>query len=102
MFAISLALTLAIELPVAILWGLRGRALAVVALVNVLTNPLAVALHAHLGIPQIPVELAVVAAEAMIYRSFSRTPGWRLPRPAGLALVSNALSWGLGLVIQLV
>lgn len=100
-FAISLALTLLLELPIAWGWGLRGRALAVVTLTNVLTNPLAVALHTALGLPQIPIEIAVVMAEAMIYRSFSRTPGWRIARPVGLSLVSNAVSWGLGLVIQL-
>lgn len=99
-FVISLALTLAFELPVALLWGLRGRALALIALTNVLTNPLAVALHTALGIPQLPIELAVFLAEAMIYRSFSRTPGWRVPRPVMLSLASNAASWGLGWIIS--
>lgn len=100
-FLISLSLTLAMELPIAYAWGLRGRALAVAALTNLLTNPVAVALHILAGIPQIPIELGVVAAEAAIYRSFSRTPGWHLPKPALLALVSNAVSWGVGLLIQL-
>lgn len=100
-FLISLALTLAIELPIAYLWGLRGRAMAAAALTNVLTNPLAVALHTLVGIPQLPIEAAVVAVEALIYRSFSRTPGWHLPKPAMLSLVSNAVSWGFGLLIQL-
>lgn len=100
-FAVSLALTLAIELPIAYLWGLRGKQMWMVVLVNLMTNPLAVALHMAAGIPQIPLEMAVVAAEALIYRSFSRTPGWHVPRPLLLALVSNAVSWSLGLLIQL-
>lgn len=100
-FVLSLGLTLAIELPVAALWGLRGRALWVILLANVMTNPLAVALHTAAGVPQIPIEIGVVVAEALVYRQFSRTPGWAFPKPALLALVSNAVSWGLGLILQL-
>ncbi len=99
-FVISLALTLALELPMAYAWGLRGRALAMAALTNLMTNPLAVALHLA-GVPQIPIEVGVVLTEAAVYRTFSRTPGWRVPKPVLLAAVSNALSWGLGLIIQL-
>lgn len=94
MFGISLALTLAIELPAAFLWGLRGRQLAVVALANVMTNPLAVALS-WVGLPQIPIEIAVVLAEGFTYRSFFEK------RPVLLAVASNALSWGIGLMMQL-
>lgn len=94
MFGVSLALTLAIELPVAFLWGLRGRQLAVVALANVMTNPLAVALS-WVGLPQIPIEIAVVCAEALAYRGFFEK------RPVLLAAVSNALSWGIGLMMQM-
>lgn len=99
-FLSSLALTLLFELPIAWAWGLRGRALAVVLVTNLMTNPMAVALHLA-GVPQIPVEVGVVLTEAAVYRTFSRTPGWRVPRPVLLALVSNVLSWGLGLIIQL-
>lgn len=91
-FALSLGLTLAIELPVAYLWGLRGRELVTVLAANLMTNPLAVALHLS-GIPQPPIETGVVLAEGFAYfRHFEN-------RPWLLALVSNALSWGFGLLI---
>ena len=90
-FLLSLGLTLLLELPIAYLWGLRGRQLLTVAAANVMTNPLAVALHL-IGIPQIPIELGVVIAEGFAYSlHFDK-------RPWLLALVSNALSWGIGLL----
>ena len=92
-FTLSLGLTLLIELPVAYLWGLRRRALLTVFAANLMTNPLAVALHLC-GIPQLPIELGVVIAEGAAYSlHFDR-------RPWLLALVSNALSWGIGILIQ--
>lgn len=91
-FAISLGLTLLLELPVAYLWGLRGRALVTVLAANVMTNPLAVALHLC-GIPQLPIELGVVIAEGFAYALHFENRPWLL------ALVSNGLSWGIGLLI---
>lgn len=91
-FALSLGLTLLFELPVACFGGLRGRELGTVLAANVMTNPLAVALHLT-GIPQIPIELGVVLAEGAAYSlHFDK-------RPWLLALVSNAISWGLGLML---
>lgn len=91
-FALSLGLTLMIEVPIAWAWGLRGRELLTVLIANVMTNPLAVALHLS-GIPQFPIELGVVLAEGFAYsRHFEK-------RPWLLALVSNAISWGLGLIL---
>ena len=93
-FSVSLLLTLAIELPIAYLWGLRGRELVTVAVANVMTNPLAVALHLW-GIPHLPIELGVVLAEGAAYRLHFEK------KPVLLAIISNALSWGIGLMIQL-
>lgn len=91
LFMLSLGLTLLLELPIAYLWGLRGRQLLTVAAANVMTNPLAVALYL-IGSPQIPIELGVVIAEGFAYSlHFDK-------RPWLLALVSNALSWGIGLL----
>ena len=99
MFGISLLLTLAIELPIGFYMGIRRRNLLIVLLVNILTNPAAVLLH-WLGIGQIPLEAAVVLVEALIYVWFSKDEKWDIPRPVLLALVSNGISWGTGLLIQ--
>ena len=92
-FAISLGLTLLIELPIAYLWGLRRRALLTVLAANLMTNPLAVALHL-MGIPQIPIEIGVVLAEGAAYSLHFEKRPWLL------AIFSNAISWGIGLLIQ--
>ena len=92
-FAMSLGLTLLFELPIAYLWGLRKRALLTVLAANLMTNPLAVALHLT-GIPQIPIEIGVVLAEGAAYSLHFEKRPWLL------ALVSNAISWGIGLMLQ--
>ena len=90
-FALSLGLTLLLELPIAYFWGLRRRELLAVFAANLMTNPLAVALHLA-GIPQLPIEIGVVIAEGAAYSlHFDK-------RPWLLALVSNAISWGLGFI----
>ena len=94
-FALCLGLTLAIELPIAYLWGLRRREMLTVAVANVMTNPLAVALHLS-GIPQIPIELGVVIAEGIAYSLHFEKRPWRL------AIVSNAVSWGIGLILNFI
>ena len=92
-FALSLGLTLLLELPVAYFWGIRKRQLLTVFATNLITNPLAVALHLW-GLPQIPIEIGVVLAEGFAYsKHFEK-------RPWLLAVVSNALSWGIGILIQ--
>lgn len=93
MFTMSLGLTLLFELPVAYLWGLRKRALLTVLAANLMTNPLAVALHL-MGIPQIPIEIGVVLAEGAAYSLHFEKRPWLL------AIFSNAISWGIGLMLQ--
>ena len=93
-FALSLGLTLLLELPIAYGWGLRRGQLVTVLAANLMTNPLAVALHLR-GIPQVPIELGVVLAEGFAYSlHFDK-------RPWLLALISNAVSWGIGFIMQL-
>ncbi len=108
MFGISLFLTLLVEGLVAFLWGLRGKKnLLVVLLVNVLTNPLAVLVYwlyqVYAGVHSLPVqviiELVVVIVEIYIYRSFAEDDRFQIPRPIGLAIVANVLSWGIGRLI---
>ena len=100
MFGISLLLTLALELPAAYCFGYRSiRKLLLVLLVNVLTNPAAVLLH-WLGIAQLPIEIAVVLVEALVYVWFSKDEKWNVPYPVLLAVTANCISWGTGLLIQ--
>lgn len=99
MFGISLLLTLAIELPISFLLGIRQHNLLLILLVNILTNPAAVLLH-WLGFPQIPIEIGVAAMEASIYFWFSKDKNWHIPHPLGLALTANGASWVFGILIQ--
>lgn len=95
-FAVSLCLTLLLELPVAYAWGLRSRHnLTVAVLVNVLTNPAVVLLHA-LGIPILPLEAAAIAVEGFCYRHC----GEDVRRPYLLSLCANCISYGTGLALN--
>jgi len=97
-FAISLGLTLLLELPLAVLWGVRRRRdIQLAVLVNVLTNPAVVLLHA-LGCPALPLEAAAIAVEGVCYRAC----GEDIRRPYLLALCANVFSYGLGLVLALI
>ena len=100
MFAVSLMLTLVLELTAGFCFGYRSKKLLLlVLLVNILTNPAAALLH-WLGVPQIPVEIAVVLMEALIYIWFSKDEIWTVPHPVGFAVVANSFSWGVGMLIQ--
>lgn len=111
MFAISLVLTVLVEIVVALLFGWRKRhMLLLVILVNLLTNPPAV-LICWLGRIYLPplfsapiqllVELLVILAEAFIYCRFAKSPGWQSDRPlrsVRLAILSNICSWLFGML----
>lgn len=101
MFTISLVLTWLIELTVAALMGLRDRKhILLVLLVNLLTNPAAVLL-CHFGIPQLPVELAVIAVEACVYMSFAKDTRWQIPHPIVLSVAANLIAWFAGILLQM-
>lgn len=109
MFGVSLLLTLFIEWFITFLWGLRGKKeFLLVTLVNIVTNPAAVLSYwlyrvyfadASMVV-QIGIEIAVVAVEALVYRSFAREEGWKIRWPVALAIVANAVSWGVGIVFK--
>lgn len=103
---VSLLLTLLLEEAFALLWGLRGkRELTVVALVNILTNPVVVlGYHTAVGLWRwnaLPVtaalELSAVVVEWLYYRACSQ----RLKKPFLFALLANAFSYGVGCVVNL-
>lgn len=112
MFFISLLLTELIELGVACVMGVRSRGgLLIVGLVNMLTNPAAVAgaWIAKLYLPdvpglgiQLPIEVLVIIAEAAVYRVFGAEEKWTLRHPVRLSLAANAVSWMAGILLQVV
>ena len=104
--AVSLLLTLLFEEGFALVWGLRGkRELALVALVNCLTNPPVVLLYyTATGLWRwnaVPVtiflEAAAVLVEWLCYRAYSE----QVKRPFLFALLVNLFSYGAGCVINL-
>ena len=103
-FAVSLGLTLLLELPVAYYWGLRSRHdLTVAVLVNVLTNPAVVLLNGLLSATpwwavQLPLEAAAIAVEGFCYRHC----GENIRRPYLLSLCANCISYGAGLVLNVI
>ena len=108
-FAVSLGLTLVIELMLAFVFRVRSkRGLLIVLLANVLTNPVAVFLCMASGLSpgrgyylfQLGVEAAVVLAEGFIYSRF-REDLRAAVKPFLLSLILNACSYGAGLILNL-
>ena len=97
---VSLVLTLVLELGFALVWGVRGKGLVLVFLMNVLTNPAVVLLHSFAvhfcGWPRIPVvlvlEAAAVVAEGVCCRGMIR-------RPWLFALLVNLFSYSVGVLL---
>lgn len=106
---LSLLLTLAFEIPFCTLvWGFRGRDIAVCALVNVVTNPPVVlsyllvkqALTACGRAGLMPLvtaglELAAVVVEWIFYRRCTEKR-----RPFFVSLSANAFSYFMGLALN--
>ena len=101
---LALLLTEAIEIPVCLLWGMRGRDLVFVLLANLLTNPVVNVLYAlaylYTPIPRAVsiavLEIAAVVTEWLVYRSATEAK-----RPFLISLTANAASYGAGLLITL-
>ena len=104
--AVSLLLTLIFEEGFALAWGLRGkRELALVALVNCLTNPPVVLLYYtatglwrwNAVLVTVVLEAAAVLVEWRCYRAYSE----QVNRPFLFALLINLFSYGVGCAINL-
>ena len=102
-YVIALGLTLAFELGLALIWGIRKRDLILVVLVNVLTNPAVNLIHSlllgqsllfHTVLP----ELAAVAVEALLYCRLENS----IRRPVLFAILANLFSYSMGLILMLV
>lgn len=95
---VSLVLTLMLELGFALILGVRGRRnLALVALVNVLTNLPVVLLCSLFPSPLLTIaaELSAVFIEGVIYRA-----GTDFRRPMLFSLSANAFSYLIGLALN--
>jgi hypothetical protein len=105
-FALSLGLTLLLELLVARLCHLRGQDYLLVILVNILTNPAVVYLDMVCAsrfpngrdLWQIPLEIAAILVEGWCYARYARS----LRRPWMFDLVANVFSYGFGLFLNTV
>lgn len=104
--AISLGMTLILELAFALFWGIRGHHdLWLAVLVNVLTNPVVVFVYYYVRIRRLPLnygwitigmEAFAVVTEALLYKKFSRT----VQRPWLFSLSANAFSYAAGELIN--
>lgn len=97
-FLIPLGLTLVLEGAVALIWGFRRRNLLLFVLVNVLTNPVVVLLHALFpgwGVTA-ALELGAVAVEGLCFARL----GDGVRRPWLFSLTANAFSFFTGLGID--
>lgn len=92
---LSLFLTLVLEGIFGICWGLRGRDLYLLVLVNVLTNPPVVLLNACTGLV-FPLEIGAVLVEGWLYRSM----GERISFPWLFAVCVNLFSYSVGGLIS--
>lgn len=101
---LSLGMTLALELPVAYLWGLRGRRnLTLAVLVNVLTNPPVVLgyylLSARTLWPPLAIQLSLEALAVLTEGWCYARCGRDIRRPYLLSLCANGFSYGMGLLL---
>lgn len=105
--AVSLLLTEAFESLTALPLGFRSfHDMSLLWLVNVVTNPpvvlsyilLSRAISAPPLLLQLPLEFAVVFVEWQLFKRFGRD----IKRPLLCAIVVNAVSYGLGLLINLI
>lgn len=97
-FAISLLLTLLLELIVACAFRMKGKDLLLVVLVNVLTNPAAVLLSILSGnqkAVQLFIEAVVILTEGWYYKKF----GSKIKRGYVFSFAANSISYGLGEVL---
>lgn len=100
--AVSLALTLVLESGFSLLWGVGKRDLALVALANVLTNPVVVLCHTLTAIfipAALPPVTFILEAGAVLAegRLFSTRGGIRFPWV--FSLCANLFSFFIGLLI---
>ena len=98
-FFLSLLLTLIFELLVAVVFGLKGKDLLLVLLVNILTNPAAVLFSIMTGnrrVVQLFIEAVVILTEGWYYKKYSS----KIKSGFAFSVIANIISYGLGLVLN--
>lgn len=103
--AASLVLTVVLELSFLAALGVRERKdLALVVLVNVLTNPAVVLLHFlavyRAGWNRVPVTIVLEAAAVLVEAHYYRRCGKAIHRPLLCALSANLFSYTMGFIIN--
>ncbi len=105
-FALSLGLTLLIEIALGLAVGLRGRDLILLVLLNILTNPAVVYLNMLFSelltvsrfAWQLPLEATAIITEGALYQGL----GEKISHPWLFAIAANVISYSLGLLINLI
>ena len=104
--AISLALTLVLEVLLALLLGVRERKdLLLLCMVNLLTNPVVVFLYQVIEIYTywnsllviIPLEVFAIITEGFYFKKY----GLKIKEPYLFAVLINVFSYGIGKLITL-
>jgi hypothetical protein len=105
--AISLFLTIILETGFFLLIGKRNKKdLLLVVMVNILTNPVVVlsywlvALYTNWGLLWVKaaLELLAISVEGLYYKKYAQ----ELRRPFLFSLAANAVSFGIGEILQII
>ena len=110
-FMLALFMTIAIEELVAFIFGCRKKLeFVIVALVNVLTNPLMMLYYTCIRmyypntsfiLLQLPGEILVVINEAFVYSVMGKTDRYKFEHPILISVICNTVSWTLGVLMQI-
>ena len=100
---LSLGLTIILELLFAFLWGMDKRYFRLVAVVNILTNPIVVGCHilTRLYFPfalmyvTIVLELLAIVTEGILYKKHSA-----MKFPLMFSLCANVFSYSMGEILN--
>lgn len=103
---LSLGFTLGIELFVSVCYGIRNKKeLLLIALVNVITNPIAVLLYywwvvitaTNNILIQIPLEFMIIVVEAKLFKKYAI----QIRKPVSFSVLINLISFSIGIVMHL-
>ena len=102
---LSLGLTIILEFLFAFLWGVNKRYFRLVAVVNILTNPIVVGCHILIRLyfpfaliyATIVLELLAIMTESMLYKKHSD-----MKFPLLFSVCANVFSYSIGVILNLI